>query len=148
MIPALRSAPSPTARRIEWLRVVMMFLLLMSWAMYPIDLLIVGHWLDSFESLIPFILTIPGLFFTVWVFFIDRSTTWVRTGFIATMWAAIFVGFLGGYYHWVWNMNDVDGVRWYWSYAMSEFHGYRPVLAAMAYSYMGITGLASIYRAR
>jgi len=63
------------------------------------------------------------------------------------MWASIFVGLLGGYYHWIWNMLDVGGVQWNWGYAMEEFHGYRPVLAAMAYTYMGITGLASIYRA-
>lgn len=148
MIPALRSAPTPTARRIEWLRVVMMFLLLMSWAMYPVELLIVGHWLDSWQSLVPFILTVPGLIFTAWVFFFDRSTNWVRQAFIWTMWAAIIVGLVGGYFHWVWNMEDAGGVEWTWGYAMEEFHGYRPVLAAMAYTYMGITGLASIYRAR
>jgi len=146
VIPALRSAQTPTTRRIEWLRVVMMFLLLMSWAMYPVELFIVGHWRESFQSLIPFILTVPGLLFTAWVFF-DRSTPWVRTAFIVTMWASIFVGVLGGYYHWIWNMLDVGGVQWTWGYAMEEFHGYRPVLAAMAYTYMGITGLASIYRA-
>jgi len=148
VIPALRSAPTPTARRIEWLRVVMMFLLLMSWAMYPVELLIVGHWLDSWQSLVPFILTVPGLIFTAWVFFFDRSTNWVRQAFIWTMWAAIIVGLVGGYFHWVWNMEDAGGVEWTWGYAMEEFHGYRPVLAAMAYTYMGITGLASIYRAR
>ena len=62
--------------------------------------------------------------------------------------AAIIVGLVGGYFHWVWNMQDAGGVEWYWSYAMSEFHGFRPVLAAMAYTYMGITGLASIYQAK
>lgn len=148
MIPALRSAPTPTARRIEWLRVVMMFLLLMSWAMYPVELLIVGHWLESWQSLVPFVLTVPGLIFTAWVFFFDRSTSWVRQAFIWTMWAAIIVGLVGGYFHWVWNMEDAGGVEWTWGYAMEEFHGYRPVLAAMAYTYMGITGLASIFKAR
>ncbi|MDZ7706294.1 MAG: hypothetical protein U5J97_00110 [Trueperaceae bacterium] len=147
MIPALRSAQTPTTKRIEWLRVVMMFLLLMSFAMYPVELFIVGHWLDTWQSLVPFVLTVPGVLFTAWVLFFDRSTPWVRTAFIVTMWASIFVGVLGGYYHWIWNMLDVGGIQWNWSYAMEEFHGYRPVLAAMAYTYMGITGLASIYRA-
>ena len=65
MIPALRSAQTPTTRRIEWLRVVMMFLLPMSFAMDPVELFIVGQWLDTWQSLIPFILTVPGLLFTV-----------------------------------------------------------------------------------
>ena len=147
MIPALRRAKTPTARRIEWLRVVMMFLLLMSWAMYPVELMVIGHWRESWQSLVPFILTVPGVIFTAWVFFVDRSTPWLRTAFIATMWAAIVVGVVGGYFHWIWNMQDAGGVEWTWSYAMSEFHGYRPVLAAMAYTYMGVTGLASIFRA-
>jgi hypothetical protein len=147
VIPALRRAQTPTARRIEWLRVVMMFLLLMSFLMYPVDLIIIGHWLDSWQSIIPFLLSIPGVIFTVWVFLFDRSTPWVRVAFMATMWASIIVGLIGGYWHWVWNMQDAGGVEWSWSYAMEEFHGFRPVLAAMAYTYMGITGLASIYRA-
>lgn len=125
----------------------MMALILLSWAMYPVELLIIGHWLDSWQSMVPFILTVPGVIFTAWVLFFDRSTPWLRTAFITTMWASIVVGLVGGYFHWVWNMQDAGGVEWYWSYAMEEFHGFRPVLAAMAYTYMGITGLASIYKA-
>ena len=41
-----------------------------------------------------------------------------------------------------------DGIEWNFTYAMENFHGYRPILAALAYTNMGVTGLACIYRAR
>ncbi len=147
MIPALRSAPNPTARTLETVRVVLMVLILGAFVMYPVELFIIGHWLDTWESLVPFYLTVPGVIFTVWVLF-DRKTSWVRWAFIITMWASIATGVVGAYWHWVWNMMDAGQVAWNWSFAMDEFHGFRPVLAAMAYTNMGVTGLACIFRAR
>ena len=147
MIPALRSAPNPTARTLEIVRLVLLALILGAFIMYPVELFIIGHWLDTWESLVPFWLTVPAVLFTVWVLF-DRKTSWVRWAFIITMWAAIATGIVGAYWHWVWNMMDAGQVAWDWTFAMEEFHGFRPVLAAMAYTNMGVTGLACIYRAR
>ena len=147
MIPALRSATNPTARTLEIVRVVLLALILGAFIMYPVELFIIGHWLDTWESLVPFWLTVPAVLFTVWVLF-DRKTSWVRWAFIITMWAAIATGIIGAYWHWVWNMMDAGQVAWDWTFAMEEFHGFRPVLAAMAYTNMGVTGLACIYRAR
>jgi len=147
VIPALRSATNPTARTLEIVRVVLLALILGAFIMYPVELFIIGHWLDTWESLVPFWLTVPAVLFTVWVLF-DRKTSWVRWAFIVTMWAAIATGIIGAYWHWVWNMMDAGQVAWDWTFAMEEFHGFRPVLAAMAYTNMGVTGLACIYRAR
>jgi len=147
VIPALRSAPNPTAKTLEIVRVVLLVLILGAFVMYPVELFIIGHWLDSWQSLVPFLITIPGVLFTVWIMF-DRTTPWVRVAFIISMWVAIATGLLGAYYHWIWNMEDYRGIAWNWSYAMEQFHGFRPVLAAMAYTNMGVTGLACIYRAR
>ncbi len=147
MIPALRSAPNPTARTLEIVRVVLLALVLGAFIMYPVELFVIGHWLDTWQSLVPFYLTIPAVIFTVWVLF-DRKTSWVRWAFIITMWASIATGIIGAYWHWVWNMMDAGQVAWDWTFAMEEFHGFRPVLAAMAYTNMGVTGLACIYRAR
>lgn len=146
MIPALRSAPNPTAKTLEVVRLVLLVLILGAFVMYPVELFIIGHWLDSWQSLVPFFITVPGVLFIAWIMF-DRTTPWVRTAFIVTMWLAIATGLVGAYWHWIWNMEDFRGVAWNWSYAMEQFHGFRPVLAAMAYTNMGVTGLACIYRA-
>lgn len=146
MIPALRSASNPTAKTLEVVRLVLLVLILGAFVMYPVELFIIGHWLDTWQSLVPFFITVPGVLFIAWIMF-DRTTPWVRTAFIVTMWLAIATGLIGAYWHWVWNMEDFRGVAWNWSYAMEQFHGFRPVLAAMAYTNMGVTGLACIYRA-
>lgn len=147
MIPALRSATNTTARTLEIVRVVLLLLILGAFVMYPVELFVIGHWLDTWESLVPFYITVPAVIFTVWIMF-DRNTSWVRWAFIVTMWAAIVTGLVGAYWHWIWNMEDTRGIAWNWSYAMDQFHGFRPVLAAMAYTNMGVTGLVCIFRAR
>lgn len=148
MIPAYRAATTATGRTLEIVRMVLMFLVFFGLIMYPVELFLIGHWIPSnFESLIPFLLTVPAVIFTAWIYF-DRTTTWVRVGYIVVMWLAVLTGILGAYYHWVYNMEDARGVQWGFTYAMAQFHGFRPVLAALAYTNMGVTGLACIYRAR
>lgn len=147
MIPAFRAATTNTARVLELVRMVLMFLVFFGLIMYPVELLLIGHWLPNFQAQIPFYLTIPAVIMVGWIYF-DRSTPWVRYTFIVVMWLSIAVGVLGAYFHWVYNMEDVRGIQWNFTYAMAQFHGFRPVLAALAYVNMGVTGLACIYRAR
>lgn len=147
MISAFRSATTNTARALEIVRMVLMFLVFGGLLGYALELYVIGHWLPSFQSQIPFYVTIPGVVFVAWIFF-DRSTPWVRAAFIVTMLVMVATGVLGAYFHWVWNMEDAGGVDWSFMPAMEEFHGFRPVLAALAYTNMGVTGLACIFRAR
>jgi hypothetical protein len=148
LIPAYRAATTSTARTLELVRMVLMFLVFFGLIMYPVELLLIGHWIPSnFQSLIPFLLTVPAVILTAWIYF-DRTTPLVRIAYVVVMWASIVVGVLGAYYHWIYNMEDVRGIQWNFTYAMAQFHGLRPVLAALAYVNMGVTGLACIYRAR
>jgi hypothetical protein len=147
VIAAFRAAETNTARTLELVRMVLMFLVLFGLIMYPVELLLIGHWLPNWQAQIPFFLTVPAVIMVAWSYF-DRSTPWVRVVYIVVMWAAIAVGVLGAYYHWIYNMEDVRGIQWNFTYAMAQFHGFRPVLAALAYVNMGVTGLACIYRAR
>lgn len=147
MISAYRSATTNTGRALEIVRMVLMFLVFGGLFGYVLELYVIGHWLDSFQSQIPFYVTIPGALFTAWIFF-DRSTPWVRVAFIVTMLVMVATGVLGAYFHWTWNMEDAGGIDWSFMPAMEEFHGFRPVLAALAYTNMGVTGLACIFRAR
>jgi drug/metabolite transporter (DMT)-like permease len=147
MIPAYRAATTRTARTLELVRMVLMFLVLGGLVGYALELFVIGHALPSFRAMIPFYVSIPGVIFVAWIFF-DRSTPWVRAAFIVTMVLMIATGVLGAYFHWVWNMEDTGGVNWAFLPAMQDFHGFRPVLAALAYTNMGVTGLACIFRAR
>lgn len=147
MIPAYRAATTQTARALELVRMVLLFLVAGGMLGYALELWVIGHWLDSFQSRIPFIVTVPGVLFIAWTYF-DRTTPWIRVAYVATMWVLIATGVAGAYFHWAWNMEDGGGIDWSFSPAMQEFHGFRPVLAALAYTNMGVTGLACIFRAR
>ena len=147
MIPAFRAAHTQTARALELVRMVLMFLVFGGLLGYALELYVIGHWLPTFQSQIPFYVTVPSAILIAWTFF-DRTTPWVRVAFVVTMWIMIATGVLGAYFHWTWNMEDGGGVDWSFSSAMENFHGYRPILAALAYTNMGVTGLACIFRAR
>lgn len=145
MIPAFREARTPTAWALEFIRLFMLLLTLVGWVMYPLELFLLDHWAESWQSKIPFAVAVPGFIFTLWVLF-DRRTPWVRWAFILTMWASVLTGLLGAYFHILWNFEgEVD---WTFEAAMQAVAGSRPVLAALAFTHMGVTGLLSIYRAR
>jgi hypothetical protein len=144
MIRAYQNATSPTAKAIEFIRVLMLLLVLVGWVMYPLELIILGHWAESWQSKIPFLVAIPGLVATALVLF-DRKTPWIRLFFIVTMWVSVLTGALGAYFHVLWNFDDE--VNWEFDKAMQAVAGARPVLAALAFTHMGVTGLLAIYRA-
>ena len=145
MIQAFRTATDPDTRALEFIRLFMLLLVLLGWVMYPLELIILGHWSESWQSKIPFLLAIPGAITTALVIF-DRKTPWIRLAFISVMWIAVVTGALGAYYHVLWNFDDE--VNWEFDKAMEAVAGARPVLAALAFTHMGITGLLSIYRAK
>ncbi|AFV76180.1 hypothetical protein Thermus77359_03000 [Thermus oshimai] len=145
MIPALREAKGQARWALEFIRTVMLLLCLVGWVMYPLELLLLEHWTEAWQSRIPFFVAVPGFIFTLWVLF-DRKTSWVRWAFLLTMWASVLTGALGAYFHLLWNFEgEVD---WDFAAAMEAMAGSRPVLAALAFTHMGVTGLLSIYRAR
>lgn len=145
MIVALRTSDTWSSRAIEIIRLVMLLLVLLGWVMYPLELILLGHWTDAWQSWIPFLVSIPGLVLTLWVLF-DRKTPWVRFLFVVTMWVAIVTGVLGSYYHVIWNF--AGDVEWNFAETMEAVAGWRPTLAALAYTHMGVTGLLAIWRAR
>ena len=147
MIPAFRSAQNPSQWALEFIRLVMLLLCLVGWVMYPVELLLLDHWTESWQSKIPFLVAVPGFLFTLWVLF-DRKTPWVRWAFILTMWASVLTGVLGAYFHLLWNAQDAEVSLWSLKGFLEAFEGSRPVLAALAFTHMGVTGLLAIYRAR
>ena len=129
-------------RSLAIIRIIMLLLILAGWLMYPIELILLDHWLESWESKVPFLITIPGFIFTLWIL-LDYKTIWLRWAFKITMWLAVIIGALGAYYHLLWNFEeDID---WTFTIAMEAMAGSRPTLAALAFTHMGVTGLLAIY---
>lgn len=145
MLKAFRAASDPTQQALELIRLLMLLLVLVGWIMYPLELLILEHWAKSWQSHLPFLLAIPGLVTTVLVLF-NRQNPAIRIAFVVTMWLAILAGAFGAYFHIYWNFED--GVNWQFDKAMEAVAGSRPVLAALAFTHMGITGLLAVYRAK
>jgi hypothetical protein len=144
VIAAYRQAKAPAARTLELIRVCVLALALGGWVMYPVELLLLGHWAKSWQSKIPFLLSVPGAVLTAWLLFVDRDAPAIRRVFVATMWIAVLAGALGAYYHVLWNFDGK--VKWDFASTMKAAAGSRPVLAALAFTHMGVSGLAAIYR--
>jgi hypothetical protein len=144
MIGAYLRAREPAIRTLEFIRSAALLLSLVGWVMYPVELLLIEHWTESWQSKIPFIVAVPGFALTAWVLFKDRDRRWIRAAFIVTMWVAIFIGAIGAYFHLVWNFDDA--VSWEFAKTAEAAAGARPVLAALAFTHMGVTGLAAMYR--
>ncbi|MDZ7801906.1 MAG: hypothetical protein U5K81_14095 [Trueperaceae bacterium] len=145
MIAAMRTSETWTDRAIEIIRVVMLLLVLIGWVMYPVELFLLDHWTEAWRSRIPFLVSIPGLLLTLYVLF-DRTTPIVRFLFVLTMWVSIVTGLVGSYYHIIWNF--AGDIEWTFEETMKAVAGWRPTMAAMAYTHMGVTGLLAIWRAR
>lgn len=145
VLAALVNAQTPAQRSLEWIRLGMLLLCLAGWAIYPVELIILDHWTENWQAKVPFILAIPAFILTVWVLF-DRRTPWVRTAFVVVMWLAVATGLAGAMFHLLWNFDGE--VNWAFEETMAAMEGSRPVLAALAFTHMGLTSLLSIYRAR
>jgi hypothetical protein len=146
MIPALRTAQDPTRFALELIRTVMLILCLVGWVMYPLELLLLDHWTEAWQSRIPFFVAVPGFVFTLWVLF-DRKTPWgAHRPSSSPCGPRCSPGSWGPISTWSGTLKG--DISWEFEAAMEAIAGSRPVLAAMAFTHMGVTGLLSIYRAR
>jgi hypothetical protein len=133
------SAPdNETRQTLEVLRTVFLCLILVGLVFYTTDLWILGHWLESWQSHVPFLMAVPSFIFTVLMLFWRREN-WVRYPFMALMLLDFLTGLTGAIFHIVWNFEgeinlSLKGIR-------DALEGARPVLAALAFTHIGVTGL-------
>jgi hypothetical protein len=125
-------------RTLETIRTVFLCLILVGYVFYPMDLWILGHWLESWQSRIPFLVAIPSAIFTA-LMLVWRRSNWVRYPFIALMALNAVTGVTGATFHLVWNFEG--DVRWTIQGVRDAFEGARPILAALAFTHIGVTGL-------
>jgi hypothetical protein len=123
---------------LEVLRTVFLCLILVGLVFYTLDLWILGHWLKSWQSHVPFLMALPSFIFTVLMLFWRREN-WVRYPFMVLMFLNFLTGLTGATFHIVWNFEgeinlSLKGI-------LDAFEGARPVLAALAFVHIGVTGL-------
>lgn len=120
------------------LRTVFLYLMLVGYVFYPMDLWMLGHWLESWQSRIPFLLALPSVIFTI-LMLVSPRVGLIRYPFLALMVLNVITGLVGASFHLIYNFEGE--VAWTWTRITEAFEGARPVLAAMSFTHIGVTGL-------
>lgn len=125
-------------RLINILRYVFLGLMCVGYVFYPMDLWILGHWTENWQARIPFYIALPSAIFTV-LMLVNYRLKWIRYPFIILMVLNLATGVGGALLHLVFNFEGeynwtIEGLR-------EAFEGFRPVLAALAFAHLGVTGL-------
>ena len=133
-----RRTDRESRRVLEVMRYVFLGLMLVGYVFYPMDLWILGHWLESWQSRIPFLVALPSVIFTV-LMMVNHRLSIIRYPFIVLMVLNVLTGLLGAGFHLIYNFEG--DVQWTLKGIQNAFEGSRPVFAAMAFTHLGVTGL-------
>ena len=139
MIEALIKARDEHERLLEFLRAVFLFLSLTGFAFYGMEHWVLGHYLESWQSRVPFYLSVVGFPLTLLMFF--HRGKGVRYPFMFWMIITLLSGLVGSYFHLAWNAKDAEVSIWSVAGLVEAFKGSRPVLAALAHTHIGAVGL-------
>lgn len=135
MVEALIKAKTEEERLLEFLRSVFLLIAMVGFVFYGIEHWILDHWTESWQSRIPFFVSLVGFPLTLLMFFYRGK--WVRYPFLFWMLVSVITGILGTYYHLLWNAQDAEVNLWSISGFIEAFKGSRPVLAALAHTHVG-----------
>ncbi len=145
MISAFRQAQTPPQRILEGVRSAFLLFNLVGFILYPLEITILGHWLPSFSSKLPYMMAIPGFILTALMLY-DRKTPWIYNTFVIIMALEALTGLLGFGYHLVYNFEGK--IDWRFLSTIKALEGARPALAPLAFTHIGLTGLLCAYKAR
>ncbi|MBI4279031.1 MAG: hypothetical protein HY660_11295 [Armatimonadetes bacterium] len=146
MIEAILTAQTEDERTLEVIRAIFLALVLFGFAFYGAEHWIVGHYLKSWQSKVPFYVSLVGFVLTLGLFFTRAPV--VRYPFLVWMAVAVLAGTLGAYYHLAWNAQSAEVGVWTVKGFAEAFKGTRPVLAALAHTHIGATGLVVAFGIR
>lgn len=135
MIEALIKAQTEEERLLEFLRSIFLLIALVGFVFYGMEHWILDHWTESWQSRIPFFVSLVGFPLTLLMFF--HRGKWVRYPFLLWMLVTVATGLLGAYYHLLWNAQDAEVSLWSLKGFLEAFEGSRPVLAALAHTHVG-----------
>ena len=135
MIEALIRAQTEEERLLEFLRSIFLLIALVGFVFYGMEHWILDHWAESWQSRIPFFVSLVGFPLTLVMFF--HRGKWIRYPFLLWMLVTVATGLLGAYYHLLWNAQDAEVSLWSLKGFLEAFEGSRPVLAALAHTHVG-----------
>jgi hypothetical protein len=135
MIEALIRADTEEKRLLEFIRSAFLLIAMVGFAFYGMEHWILDHWTESWQSRIPFYVSLVGFPLTLLMFF--HRGRWVRYPFLLWMLVSVATGVVGAYYHLLWNAQDAEVSLWSLSGFLEAFKGSRPVLAALAHTHVG-----------
>ncbi|MFN4232738.1 hypothetical protein [Thermus sp.] len=135
MVEALIKAKTEEERLLEFLRSIFLLIAMVGFVFYGMEHWILDHWTESWQSKIPFFVSLVGFPLTLLMFF--HRGKWVRYPFLLWMLVSVLTGILGAYYHLVWNAQDAEVSLWNLAGFLEAFKGSRPVLAALAHTHVG-----------
>lgn len=144
MIQAYRQAQTPNQRILEGVRTAFLVFNFVACPMYLVEISLLGHWLDSLGSKIPYFMMVLGFIFTGLILW-NRRVAWVRNGFLLVMILLAITGIAGLLFHVVYNFDGK--VDWSFESVTKALQGDRPVLAPLAFAHIGLTGLLCMYKA-
>jgi hypothetical protein len=144
MIQAFLQAKQHNQRILEGVRTVFLLFNLVGCLLYLLEITLLGHWLPSLTSKIPYLTMLLGFVFTGLMLW-DRKTPWIYTGFLAVMILLAATGVLGFFYHVIHNFEGK--VDWSFAGTIVVLQGARPTLAPLAFTHIGLTGLLCAYKA-
>jgi hypothetical protein len=135
MIEALIRADTEEKRLLEFIRSAFLLIAMVGFAFYGMEHWILDHWTESWQSRIPFYVSLVGFPLTLLMFF--HRGRWVRYPFLLWMLVSVVTGVVGAYYHLLGNAQDAEVSLWSLSGFLEAFKGSRPVLAALAHTHVG-----------
>lgn len=135
MVEALIKAKTEEERLLEFLRSVFLLIAMVGFVFYGMEHWILDHWMESWQSRIPFFVSLVGFPLTLVMFF--HRGKWIRYPFLLWMLVTVATGLLGAYYHLLWNAQDAEVSLWSLKGFLEAFEGSRPVLAALAHTHVG-----------
>ncbi len=109
-------------------------------AFYGIEHWVIGHYLESFQSRIPFYISLVGCPLAVAMFFTTHK--YVRIPFNIWMALTVLTGLLGALFHLLYNAGDAGVSVFTISGFIEAFSDpFRPVLAGLAHTHVGAVAL-------
>ena len=139
MIRAVFNAQTYEEKTLVFVQLAFLLIAMFGFLFYGIEHWALEHFLDSWQSQVPFYLSLVGFPLSFLLLFSTKAV--IRYPFLVWMAVTFLSGMIGALFHLVWNADDVSVSLFSISGFLEAFRGDRPVLAALAHTHIGAVGL-------
>jgi len=140
MIDRWMNAQTADERTLAFLQNFFLLIAAVGFVFYGVEHWVIDHFMDSWQSRIPFYVSLVGAPLAVAMFFTTRK--WLTIPFTAWMAVSVLTGIVGALMHLWWNAGDLGvSLFTFTGFIESMQVPYRPVLAGLAHTHVGAVGL-------